>query len=191
MIESTYRSQILGAVLPSTGSNRGPSVSDMTEPPRPPGDDPYNQPPPQPGGYPPPPPPYGAPQYGPPQYGPPPHGYGSGSPDDRTWILIAHFGGALGAFFGGTLMGWIAPLIAMVARGNLSPVVRAEAVKALNFHLLWGIIGLVGSALICVGIGFFIVGAAWVVATVVGVIAGVKAANNEPFDYPLTARFIK
>ncbi|GIE29810.1 hypothetical protein Ait01nite_028550 [Actinoplanes italicus] len=181
-------------------------MSDMTEPPRPPDDDPYNQPPPPPGGYPPPPPPYGAPQYGPGQYGPgqygpgqygpgqygpPPPGYGSGSPDDRTWILIAHFGGALGAFLGGTLMGWIAPLIALVSRGNTSPVVRAEAVKALNFHLLWGIIGLVGSVLICVGIGFFIVGAAWVAATVVGVIAGVKAANNEPFDYPLSYPFLR
>lgn len=156
----------------------------MTEPPRPP-DDPYNQPPPPPGGYPPP--------YGAPQYGPPPQGYGSGpgTADDRTWILIAHFGGALGAFFGGTLMGWIAPLIVMVSRGNLSPVVRAEAVKALNFHLLWGIIGLIGSALICVGIGIVIVGAAWVIATVVGVIAGIKAANGEPFDYPLSTRFIK
>jgi uncharacterized Tic20 family protein len=172
----------------------------MTEPPRPP-DDPYHQPPPPPGGYPPPPPPpdpppygpgqYGPPQYGPRQYGPGQYGYGQGSADDRNWILIAHFGGAIGAFVGGTLMGWVAPLVAMVARGNVSPAVRAEAVKALNFHILWGIVGLVGAALICVGIGILIAGAAWVIATVLGVIAGVKAANGEPFDYPLTVRFIR
>jgi uncharacterized Tic20 family protein len=155
----------------------------MTEPWRPPDDDPYKQPPPAPGGYPPP--------YGPPQFGPPPHGYGQGSAEERTWILISHFGGALGAFFGGSMMGWIAPLVALVARGNVSPVVRLEAVKALNFHLLWGIIGLIGSALICVGIGVFIVGAAWVIATVVGLIAGVKAANGERFEYPLSYPFLR
>ncbi|GGN28417.1 hypothetical protein GCM10010109_46700 [Actinoplanes campanulatus] len=156
-------------------------MSFMTEQPRPPDDDPTAryQPP---GGYPPPP------------YNPPP-GYGYKPPstagDERTWILVAHFGGAAGAFFGGTFFGWIAPLVALLARGNTSPYVREEAVKALNFQLLWGIIGLVGSVLICVGVGFFIVGAAWLIATILGVVAGVKAANNEPFNYPLSARFIR
>jgi uncharacterized Tic20 family protein len=158
----------------------------MTEPPRPP-DDPYHQPPPPPGGYP---PPYGAPQYGPPPHGYG-YGYGPGSAEDRTWILVAHFGGAAGALLGGALMGWIAPLVAMMARGNVSPVVRAEAVKALNFHLLWGIVALVGVVLSCVVIGVFIIIAAGLIATVIGVVAGVKAANGEPFDYPLTGRFIR
>jgi len=162
-------------------------------------------PPPAPGGYAPPP----AGGYGPPPaggYAPPPGGgyqqqppqqyggyqpQGSNQPDDRTWILIAHLGGAAGAFLGAGVAGWIAPLIAMVARGNTSPVVRAEAIKALNFQLLWSIIGLVGWILACAVIGFFITGAAVIVGTVFGVIAGVKASNNEPYNYPMTVSIIK
>src|SRR4051812_29786611 len=148
-------------MLVSTALTCGPTVSAMTEPPRPPGagnpDDPttpfnpYAANDPAPGSTPPPPPP--PPGYDPPPasgYGPPPSpgfqqyptappaGYsGPGSTqDDRTWILIAHFGGAVGAFVGGGLAGWIIPLIAMLAKGNQSPIVRSESVKALNFQLL-------------------------------------------------------
>jgi uncharacterized Tic20 family protein len=158
----------------------------MTEPPRPPGDDPTNPyQPPYSGGYPPPPPP--------PPHGQPPYGYGyqQDPAQDRLWILVTHFGGAAGALFGAGMLGWVAPLVALVARGNQSPPVRAEAVKGLNFHLLWGIIALVGSVLTCIGIGVLILGAATLVATIVGIVAGVKAANGEPFDYPLSARFLR
>ncbi|SDT67608.1 hypothetical protein SAMN04489716_5499 [Actinoplanes derwentensis] len=209
MIESTERAQILGATSVSTGWDPGPSVYFMTEPPRPPDDDPTAPYHPQ-GGYPPPPPPpytppppyadpYGQPQYGKqpydqPQYGPPQYGspYQAGSPDERTWVLIAHFGGAAAAFFGGVFIGWLPPLVAYLARGNQSPIVRAESLKALNFQLVWTIVGVVGYALIaCAGLGLLFTAAAWVIATLFGVIAGIKAVNNEPYQYPMTYPFIK
>lgn len=157
-----------------------------------------------PGGYGPP-PSSGAPGgYGPPpgnQYGPPgaygqqpggypPSGYGPGN-DDKTWILVAHFGGGAGAFLGGGCSGWIAPLVALLARGNQSPVVRAEAIKALNFQILWSIIAVVGWVLTCIVVGFFVGLAAWGIATIFGIIAGVKANNNEPYNYPMTVSIIK
>ena len=188
----------------STALSCGPTVSAMTEPPRPPGEGnndptaPYNAtpppssppPPPPPGGYAPPPPGgYNAP---PPQYGygynPPP---ANPAQEDRTWILVAHFGGAAGAFLGGGLSGWIAPLVAMLARGNQSPVVRAEAVKALNFQILWTIVAVIGWATTCIGIGFIVIAAAWIVSILFGVIAGVKASNGEPYNYPLSVQIIK
>jgi uncharacterized Tic20 family protein len=151
------------------------------------------------GGYPPPPssgaggygqqPPYGQPYGGAPGY--PPQGPPMGSNEDRTWILVAHFGGAAGAFIGSGCAGWIAPLVALLARGNQSPAVRAEAVKALNFQLLWTIIAIVGWILTCIVIGIVVVIAAWLVASIIGVIAGVKAANNEPYKYPMTVTLIK
>ncbi|MFI5895531.1 DUF4870 domain-containing protein [Actinoplanes sp. NPDC051513] len=142
----------------------------------------YNQPPggyPPPGGYNPP-----SQQYG---YGPQP----GGSTDDRTWILVAHFGGAAGAFLSGSVAGWIAPLVALLARGNQSPHVRAEAVKALNFQILWSIVGFIGYATWCIGIGFLITAAAWLISIIFGVIAGVKASNNEPYNYPMSVKIIK
>ncbi|GAA2653244.1 DUF4870 domain-containing protein [Paractinoplanes durhamensis] len=186
---------------PAAGST--PPPADPTPPPAPPGG--YAPPPTSGGGYAPPPGGYNPPPssgggYGPPPggYNPPPqqqqYGYGAPQatgPDDRTWVLIAHFGGALGAFLGGGLAGWIAPLIAFLARGPQSPVVRAEAVKALNFQVLWSIIALVGWITTCIVIGFFVWIAAMIVGIVFGIIAGVKASNNEGYNYPMTVSLIK
>src|SRR5690348_1997805 len=129
----------------------------MTEPPSSwdsaPQPDPNVPPPPPPGGYPPQggyPPPGAYPPPGP--AAPPPVGYPTS--DDKTWALIAHFGGALGMFLGAGTGGWLAPLIALLVQGQKSPVARAHAVAALNFQLLWSIIGVVGWALACILIGF-------------------------------------
>ncbi|MFI5938553.1 DUF4870 domain-containing protein [Actinoplanes sp. NPDC051494] len=179
------------------------------------------QPPPPPGpptsgagGYAPPPsynppPTSGAGGYGPPPgygeqpgYGQqPPPGYGQpygqpgfpqgGSSEDRTWLLVAHFGGAAAAFISGGVAGWIPPLVAMLARGPQSPLVRAESVKALNFQLLWTIIAVVGYILTCIVVGIVIAAGAWLVATIIGIIAGVKAANGEQYNYPMTVSIIK
>jgi uncharacterized Tic20 family protein len=198
----------------STTLNCGPTVSAMTEPPRPPGEDnpddptrpayppagnepPYGSVPP-----PPPPPPYGGYQQQPPGYGPPPGyvpppGYGQqpygGQPgnDDRTWVLVAHFGGAAGMLVGGGTLGWVAPLVALLARGQQSPYVRAEAVKALNFQLVLSIIAVVCWVLSCLVITWLIAIAAIIVGIIYGVIAGAKAANGEPFNYPFNFSLIK
>lgn len=184
-------------------------VSGSTPPPPPPygapppssGGPSYGGPPPSSGGpgYGGPPPSSGGPGYGGPGYGgpPPPYGYqqpGYGAApnqDDKTWIMIAHFGGALGALVGGGLSGWIVPLIAMLAKGNQSPAVRAEAVKALNFQIVWSVVTLIGWVTACAVIGFVIIPIAALIAIVFGVIAGVKASNNEPYNYPLSINLIK
>ncbi|WP_067497187.1 DUF4870 domain-containing protein [Actinoplanes sp. TFC3] len=167
---------------PSSGSGGYPPPAGGFPPPPPSSGAPYGQqPPPSSGG------PYGQP-YGASQYNP--QG-GGGSNEDRTWILVAHFGGAAGAFITGGVAGWIAPLVAMLARGNQSPLVRSEAVKALNFQLLWAIIAIVGYILTCIVVGFVVAIAAWLIASIIGVIAGVKAANNEPYKYPMTVSLIK
>jgi uncharacterized Tic20 family protein len=195
----------------------------MTEPPRPPDDgNPYSENDPTFGSAPPPPPPptYGAPQpppysppptsgepgYGPAGYGPPAGGYGplptpggqqfGGYPagpapvgyptnDDKTWAMIAHFGGIL--------VGFIAPLIALLAKGDQSPVVRAHAVEALNFQITWGIATIVASVLaVCsFGILFFLPILTWLVVVVFSIIAGLKANEGELYHYPMTWRVVK
>lgn len=174
----------------------------MTEPPRPPGagdpgDPAYGSSPPP--SSPPPPGPtpgYGAP---PPDYGTPPEpdvefgfvpqpGYAPNT-DDRLWSMIAHFGGAAGSLVSTGAGGWIAPLIVMLAKGNQSPAVRAEAVKALNFQLLWSAVAIVGWVTFC--LSWMIVPIAMLASIIVGVIAGVRAANNEPYNYPLSYPLIR
>jgi uncharacterized Tic20 family protein len=138
--------------------------------------------PPQGGGY----PPAGGGYYG---GGPAPAGYANN--DEKTWALVAHFGGAAGALVGGGAGGWIAPLVALLAKGNESPTVRAHAVNALNFQILWSIIAIVGYITMCIFIGFLITLAAWIIATVFGVIAGLKATNGELYNYPMSIKMIK
>ena len=225
-------------MLLSTVLSCGPTVSAMTEPPRPPGDgnphdpttplnpysgnDPtsgsappppaygspqpptYGSPPPtygtppptSGGGYPPPssgaggyaPPPdpgYGQqPGYGGPQYGAPaPAGYANS--DEKTWALIAHFGGII--------VGFIAPLVAMLAKGNESPTVRAHSVEALNFQITWGVATIIASILATctAGILFFLPMLTWVMIIVFSIIGGMKANEGQLYHYPASIRLVK
>jgi uncharacterized protein len=155
-----------------------------------------------PGGYAPPPP------TGPGGYGPPPYGYGPQSrgpmpggyatEDERTWTLIAHFGGAALAFISGGWLGWVAPLVAMLAKGNQSPAVRQQSVGALNFQLLWAVVALAITVIstcltvIVIGVfGFFLLAVPWLMGTIFGIVAGVKAANGEPYQYPGAPNWVK
>ncbi|MFD0594065.1 DUF4870 domain-containing protein [Catellatospora coxensis] len=116
--------------------------------------------------------------------GPAPVGYAN--PDDKTWALVAHFGGALTWF--------VAPLVALLVKGNESPTVKAHATAALNFQILWGVISIVS---LCVGsclswlilpmVLFFVP----LFPLIMGVMAGVKANNGELPKYPLTMNLIK
>jgi uncharacterized Tic20 family protein len=150
----------------------GPSAG-TPQPPFPPGPSAGGTPPPgpPPGGYAPP-PPYGTPA------GP---GYGyqgpAASSDDRAWILLAHFGAVV--------LGFIAPLIVMLVKPD-SPAVRAHAVEALNFQLTW-FVALVIITIVTCGFGSIL----FLFPVIMAIIAGVKAANGEPFRYPMTLRLIK
>ncbi|MFV2082898.1 DUF4870 domain-containing protein [Micromonospora sp. LOL_021] len=189
----------------------------MTEPPRPPGEngpggmpqDPNSPPPPpasysMPGeasspGYPPPPggaspppggypPPGGFPPGGPAYGGQPPSGYATN--DDKTWALIAHFGGALGAFISFGPLGFVGPLIAYLVKGQQSPAVRAHALAALNFQILWSAIAFV---LLFVSWCLLFIPSLVVFAIqiIFGIIAGVKANEGTLYKYPMSANFIK
>lgn len=202
----------------------------MTEPPRPPSEsfgsapsEPPTQPaapvpPPSPGYSPPPsysPPPGGAtpPSYGTPaSYGAPPPGYGGTPPgygappppgfasgDDKTWALVAHFGGAAGVL----LFGWggfVAPLVALLAKGGQSPTVRAHAVRALNFQLTWLGASIVLSLVLCcatavtLGIGafgFVLLVVPYAIGIIFGILGGIRANEGTLYDYPMTISLIK
>lgn len=120
---------------------------------------------------------------------PPPGGYANN--DEKTWALLTHFGGAAGMFVIFGAGGWIMPLIALVAKGNQSPTVRAHAVKALNFQLTWSIVGVIGYATACIIIGFIIFPIAALLGIIFGVIAGIRANDGQLYEYPLSVNMIK
>jgi uncharacterized protein len=187
---------------PASGPPPTPPPAASPGGPAPPGEGGY--PPPGQGGYPPPgqgyPPagydyPSGGPYGG--RYGAPPTGYAN--QEDRTWALIAHFGGAAGAFLGGWL-GFLAPLVALLARGKQSPTVRAHAVSALNFQLTWIGISVALSLVLCCltvvtlgwgAFGFGLLAVPWLVATIFGIVAGVRALDGESYRYPMSISMVK
>lgn len=148
------------------------------------------------GGYTTPPPTSGSAGYGPPPgggYGAPP-GYGYGAPggptgyvnsDEKTWAILNHAGGII--------LGFIAPLIVLLARGNDSPTLRAHAVEALNFQITWNLIAVAATILgICtLGVLAFLPGVAWIVIIVFSIIAAVKANDGQLYRYPMTWRPVK
>ncbi len=123
-------------------------------------------------------------------------GYGPASyanNDEKTWALVAHFGGAAGVIVGGGLLGWVAPLIAMMTRGQQSPTVRAHAVAALNFQITWTIASVLAwvVTVITCGILFFVPMLVWLVPLIFGIIGGIKANEGVLYRYPMTYNFIK
>ncbi|BCB79365.1 hypothetical protein Pflav_057750 [Phytohabitans flavus] len=78
-----------------------------------------------------------------------------------------------------------------MAKGNQSPTVRAHAIAALNFQLLWSIITVICWILICVVIGFVLAPIATIIAIVFGIIGGVRANDGQLYTYPMTFSIIK
>lgn len=120
----------------------------------------------------PPPPPYGAP------YGPMPM-----SPaDEKMWATLVHIGGLFFSF--------VPALIAYLVMRDRGPFVRAHTAQALNFQLTVLIGALVGSILLFVLIGFFVLIAVGILDLVLSIVAAVKASQGQWYRYPLTIPFV-
>jgi uncharacterized Tic20 family protein len=110
---------------------------------------------------------------------------GYANSDEKTWALISHFGGIV--------VGFIAPLVALLVKGNESATVRAHAVEALNFQITWGVITIVAwiIAVCSFGFLFFLPFIAWIVVVVFCILAGMKANEGQLYTYPMTVRLVK
>jgi uncharacterized Tic20 family protein len=149
------------------------------------------QPPPPP---PPPPPPGGEPPPGsrPPDWGQPVSGLSPS--DERLWAMFAHLGGLIAAF---VALGFLGPLIVLLAQGDKSAFVRRHAVEALNFQITLLILTVAGAiiSVITFGFGLLVVIPVGIVVAVLALIwiiqASIKANNGEDYRYPLNIRLVK
>jgi uncharacterized protein len=110
---------------------------------------------------------------------------------DMTWNLASHLGGALGMLITFGVGGWIAPLIVLLAKGNQSPTVRAHAVDALNFQLLWSIVGAIAWLVTWRLPVFWPLLVVTAIGVVFGIIGGLRASGGLLYRYPLSARLVK
>jgi uncharacterized Tic20 family protein len=110
---------------------------------------------------------------------------------DATWNLVAHWGGALGMLITFGVGGWIAPLIALLVKGNQSPTVRAHAVDALNFQLVLSIVGALAWLVTWRLPVFWPLLVVTLAGVVFGVIGGLRANEGLLYRYPFSARLVR
>jgi uncharacterized protein len=101
---------------------------------------------------------------------------------DRAWGMLAHFSG--------WFLGFLGPLIILVAKGRSPGFVRQQAAEALNFQLSF--IGLlIVLTIVTFGFGLLLLPLillAWMVLVLIG---GIASLAGSPFRYPLTLRLIR
>jgi uncharacterized protein len=105
------------------------------------------------------------------------------SSDERTLGMLAHLLGILTWFIGA--------LIIWVVKKDTSPFAADQAKEALNFQITMFIGTLVGGLTTCLGVGFIILVAVWVLNLVFCIIAAMAANNGQTYRYPFAIRLIK
>jgi uncharacterized Tic20 family protein len=103
--------------------------------------------------------------------------------EERTWSLVAHIGTIV--------LGFIAPLIVLLVKGEQSPTVRANAIESLNFQITVTIGYVISSILMVVLIGFVTFFAIWALALVLAIMATMAAGKGQAYKYPFALRLIK
>ncbi len=126
--------------------------------------------------------------------GPPPGVVGGAEPysdlvgrqltaDEKTWSMLAHLGGIV--------LGFLAPLIVMLTKGNESRYTRYHAVEALNFQIALVIGYVISFILMFLVIGFVLFPVLYIANIVFCVLAGIAANKGETYKYPVTLRLVK
>lgn len=105
------------------------------------------------------------------------------TPDEKTWSMLAHLGGIV--------LGFLAPLIVMLTKGNESPYTRHNSVEALNFQITILIGYVVATILMLVLIGFLLWPLLYIANIVLCVMAGIAANKGETYKYRFTLRLVK
>lgn len=92
---------------------------------------------------------------------------------------------------GGIIIGFIAPLIVMLTKGNESAFTRDQAVEALNFQITVILAYVVSWVLTIVLIGFLLLFAVWIGSLVLMIMAGIAANKGQAYRYPFALRLVK
>jgi uncharacterized Tic20 family protein len=104
--------------------------------------------------------------------------------DSRAWAAAAQLLPLCGVYVLGALFIWL-------IKRDEDPFVEESAREALNFQLSMLIYGLASALLIIILIGVVMLFAIGIFSFVMAIYAGIKAANGELYQYPLTMRMVK
>lgn len=103
--------------------------------------------------------------------------------DEKLWSTLIHIGGI---FFN-----FLPALIGYIVFKDRGPFIRQHSGTALNFQLTLLVASFVGVLTVIILIGFLILFAVGIANVVFSILAAVAANKGEPYEYPLTIKFIK
>ena len=109
------------------------------------------------------------------------------SSESRNWAVASHLSALL--MFAG-IPAPLGPLGIWLFKKD-DPYVSDHSVAALNFNLSFFIYAIVAGISVMLLIGILLLPVVVLVWFVLVISASVKAANDEPFEYPFTIEFIK
>lgn len=131
----------------------------------------------------------------------PPAPMGAASAEEKTWAMMAHLSALLGGLLtsgrGGSVGFFIGPLIVWLIKKDTMPFVNDQGKEALNFAITVSLacLALLLLTLATLGLGFLlafplimIIG---VTATVLIIIAAVRANQGIAYRYPFSLRLVK
>jgi uncharacterized Tic20 family protein len=114
----------------------------------------------------------------------------------NTWAMVCHLSGLLG-YLGNGLGSILGPLVFWIVKKDELPQVDRHGKEALNFNISVAIYGLILGAVsvATLGIGMLLTVPLLFVLVVFHfvcvIIAAVKAANGEDYQYPLSLRIVR
>ena len=113
----------------------------------------------------------------------PPSGFASN--EERNWVLFAHYGGIVLLF--------IAPMIALQVKGDQSPRILAHATRALNFQITWCLALVVAFIIrICsFELLWFLPLLVWLFIAANCVIGGLRANEGRDYQYPFALQVVQ
>ncbi len=102
--------------------------------------------------------------------------------DEKTIGMLCHLTG---------LISIIGPIIVWLLKKDDSAFVDANGKQAINFQLSIIIYSIGSAFLLIIGIGLVLLFAIGIFAFIMIVIASIKAANGEVFQYPMSLQLLK
>ena len=108
--------------------------------------------------------------------------------DERNWAFAAHLGSFVAAY---VALGFLCPLIVLLAKGKDSAYVRYHAVESLNFQLTTLLAAAIAGLLVFVVVGLVLLPFIGIAYVVLVILASVAARRGEWYRYPVNIRFVK
>ena len=110
--------------------------------------------------------------------------------NENLWPILCHLAGLLG-YTAIPFANVLGPLVIWLIKKDEIPALNAHGKAAINFQISMTIYFIACIPLVLIVIGIFLMALVGILNVIFIIIATVKAADGEVYDYPLSIKFLK